>query len=329
MKRREFITLLGGAAVTWPLAARAQQPAMPVIGFLHRETPTPAREVFIAAMKRGLAEVGYAEGRNVAIEYRWAEGQTDRLPTLAMDLVRRNVAVIVAAGNTPTVLAAKSATQTIPIAFLVGTDPVESGLVESLNRPGGNATGVSVIDVEVIAKRIGLLHQLVPTASSIALFVNPKNPITTRAETREARVAAQALGLRLLVLEASSSDDIVVAFTAVVQQQASALLVSSEIFFFTVQDQLIDLAMRNKIPISIPQPEGVRKGALIGYGANTNDAFRELGVFAGRLLKGERPADLPVQRSVKIDLLINLKTAKALGLDVPPTLLAQADEVIE
>ena len=181
----------------------------------------------------------------------------------------------------------------------------------------------------MIAKRIGLLHQLVPTASSIALFVNPKNTITTRAETREARVAAQALGLRLLVLEASSSDDIVVAFTALVQQQASALLVSSEIFFFTVQDQLIDLAMRNKIPISIPQPEGVRKGALIGYGANTNDAFRELGVFAGRLLKGERPADLPVQRSVKIDLLINLKTAKALGLDVPPTLLAQADEVIE
>ena len=216
MRRREFITLLGGAAAAWPLAARAQQSAMPVIGFLHRETLTPAREVFIAAMKRGLAEVGYAEGRNVAIEYRWAEGQTDRLPTLATDLVRRNVAVIVAAGNTPTVLAAKSATQTIPIAFLVGTDPVQSGLVESLNRPGGNATGVSVIDVEVIAKRIGLLHQLVPTASSIALFVNPKNTITTRAETREARVAAQALGLRLLVLEASSSDDIVVAFTALV-----------------------------------------------------------------------------------------------------------------
>ena len=329
MKRRDFITLLGGAAAAWPLVARAQQAAMPVIGFLHRETPTPGREVFIVAMKRGLAEVGYVEGRNVAIEYRWAEGQTDRLPTLATDLVRRNVAVIVAVGNTPTVLAAKSATQTIPIAFLVGTDPVESGLVESLNRPGGNATGVSVIDVEVIAKRIELLHQLIPTATSIALFVNPKNPITTRAETREARVAAQALGLRLLVLEASSSDDIGVAFPTLVQQQASALLVSSEIFFTTVQDQLIDLAMRNKIPISIPQPEGVRKGALIGYGANTNDAFRELGVFAGRLLKGERPADLPVQPSVKIDLLINLKTAKALGLDVPPTLLARADEVLE
>jgi putative tryptophan/tyrosine transport system substrate-binding protein len=328
MKRREFITLVGGATAAWPLAARTQ-PAMPVIGFLHRETRTPSREVLIAAMKRGLAEVGYVEGRNVAIEYRWAEGQPDRLPALATDLVRRNVAVIVAAGNTPTVLAAKSATQTIPIAFLVGTDPVESGLVESLNRPGGNATGVSIIDVEVIAKRIELLHQLIPTATSIALFVNPKNPITTRAETREARIAAQALGLRLLVLEAGSSDDIAVAFTALVRQQASAVLVSSEALFFTVQDQLIDLAMRHKLPISIPQPEGVRKGALFGYGANTKDAFRELGVFAGRLLKGERPTDLPVQRSVKIDLLINLKTAKALGIEVPPTLLARADEVIE
>jgi putative tryptophan/tyrosine transport system substrate-binding protein len=327
MRRREFITLLGGAA-SWPLAARAQQPAMPVIGFLHRETLTPGREVFIAAMKRGLAEVGYVEGRNIAFEYRWAEGQTDRLSILATDLVRRNVAVIVTT-NTQGVLAAKSATQTIPIAFLVGTDPVESGLVESLNRPGGNATGVSLIDVEVTAKRIELLHQLIPTATSIALFVNPKNPITTRAETREARLAAQALGLRLLVLEASSSHDVVVAFTALVQQQASAILVSSEIFFLTIQDQLIDLAIRYKIPISIPYPESVRKGALIGYGANMNDAFRELGVFTGRFLKGERPADLPVQRSVKIDLLINLKTAKALGLDVPPTLLAQADEVIE
>jgi ABC-type uncharacterized transport system substrate-binding protein len=236
---------------------------------------------------------------------------------------------VIVTTNTQGVLAAKSATQTIPIAFLVGTDPVESGLVESLNRPGGNATGVSLIDVEVTAKRIELLHQLIPTATSIALFVNPKNPITTRAETREARLAAQALGLRLLVLEASSSHDIVVAFTALVQQQASALLVSSEIFFLTIQDQLIDLAIRHKIPISIPYPESVRKGALIGYGANMYDAFRELGVFTGRFLKGERPADLPVQRSVKIDLLINLKTAKALGLDVPPTLLAQADEVIE
>jgi len=260
-------------------------------------------------MKRGLAEVGYVDGRNVAIEYRWAEGRIDRLPNLAMDLVRRNVAVIIAVSNTPTALAAKSATQTIPIAFLVGTDPVESGLVESLNRPGGNATGVSIVDVELVAKRIELLQQLLPGATSIALFVNPKNPITTRAETREAHAAAQALGVRLSVLEASTSDDIVAAFAAIVREQVSALLVSSEIFFVTAHDQLVDLAMRHKIPISIPQPEGVRKGALIGYAANTNDAFRELGIFVGRLLKGEKPADLPVQRSVKIDLVINLKTA--------------------
>ena len=328
MKRREFITLLGGA-VAWPLVAHAQQAAMPVIGYLSRETRTPGREVFIAAMKRGLAEIGYVEGRNVAIEYRWAEGQTDRLPALAADLVDRKVAVIVAAANTPTALAAKLATQTIPIVFLVGTDPVESGLVESLNRPGGNITGVSVIDIEVIAKRIQLLHQLIPTATSIALLVNPKNPITARAETREAQVATHALGLRLLVLDASNANDIAVAIATLVQQRASALLVSNETFFFTVQDQLIDLATRHKIPISIPQRGAVRKGALVGYGPDPIDAWRELGVYAGRLLKGERPADLPVQRSVKLELVINLKTAKMLGLDVPDRLLIAADEVIE
>jgi ABC-type uncharacterized transport system substrate-binding protein len=328
MRRREFITMLGGA-VAWPLAARAQQPAMPVIGFLHRETPIPSREVLIAAMNRGLAEIGYVEGRNLAIEYRWAEGQTDRLPALAADLVRRKVAVIVAPGNTPTALAAKLATQTIPIVFLVGTDPVESGLVESLNRPGGNITGVSVIDIEVIAKRIQLLRELIPTATSIALLVNPKNPITTQAETREAQVAAYALGLRLLVLNASNRDDIAVAFATLVHQRAGSLLVSNEVLFFTVQDQLIELATRHKIPISIPQRAAVSKGALIGYGPDPIDAWRELGIYAGRLLKGERPADLPVQRSVKLDLVINLKTARALGLTVPPTLLSTADEVIE
>ena len=329
VRRREFITLLGGAAAAWPLAGRAQQPAVPVIGFLHRETPTPSREVFIAAMKRGLAEIGYVEGRNVAIEYRWAEGQTDRLPALAAELVRRKVAVIVAPANTPTALTAKLATQTIPIVFLVGTDPVEFGLVESLNRPGGNITGVSIIDIEVIAKRIQLLSQLIPTATSIAFLVNPKNPITTRAETREVRVATHALGLGLLVLDASNPDDIAVAVPTLVQQQVGALLVSNEAFFITVQDQLIDLATRHKIPISISQREAVRKGALIGYGPDPIDAWRELGVYAGRLLKGERPADLPVQRSVKLDLGINLKTAKALGIEVPPALLARADEVFE
>ena len=283
-------------------------------------------------MKRGLTEVGYVEGRNVSIEYRWAEGQTDRLPTLATDLVRRNVAVIVAAANTPTALAAKSATPTIPIVFLVGTDPVKSGLVENLNRPGGNVTGVSIIDVEVIAKRIQLLHELIPTATSIAILVNPKNPITFRAETREARLAARSLGLNLLVLEASDPADVPIAVATFVQQQASALLVSNDIFFFTVQDQLLDLAARHRIALSIPPFEvsAVRKGALLGY---TPDVAWLLGAKSASMLAGylraKNLADLPVQRSVKIDLLINLKTAKALGIAVPPTLLARADEVIE
>ena len=328
VRRRQAIALLGGAAAAWPLAARAQQAAMPVIGFLHRETPSPWWEALIGDMKRGLAEIGYVESRNVAIEYRWAEGQTDRLPALAADLVRRKVAVIVAPTNTPTALAAKLATQTIPIVFSVGTDPVESGLVESLNRPGGNVTGISIIDIEVVAKRVQLLHQLVPTATSIALLVNPKNTITTQAETREAQVAADALGLRLLVLNASNLDDIAIAFAELLQQQANALLVSHEVFFSTVHDQLIELATRHKIPISTHR-SAIAKGALVAYGPDPRDVWRQIGIYAGRLLKGERPADLPVQRSVKLDLIINLKTAKALGLEVPPTLLARADEVIE
>ena len=329
MGRREFVALLGGAAAAWPLAAQAQQAAIPVIGFLHSETPAPWWEGLIAIMKRSLAEMGYVEGRNFVIEYRWAEGQTDRLPALAADLVRRNVAVIVAPANTPTAFAAKLATRTIPIVFSVGTDPVESGLVESLNRPGGNLTGVSISDIEVLAKRIQLLHQLVPTATSIALLVNPKNPVTAQAETREAHVAANALGLRMLVLNASNLDDITVAFAKLLEQQAGALVVSDEVFFSgMVHDQLIELAMRHKIPMS-SHSSGVAKGALIAYGHDPRDIWRHIGIYAGRLLKGERPADLPVQRSVKLDLIINLKTAKALGIEVPPTLLARADEVID
>ena len=329
MRRRKFIALLGGAAAAWPLVARAQQGAMPVIGFLHRESLTPTRENYIAAMRRGLAERGYIEGRNLAIEYRWAEGKTDRLADLAADLVRRNVNVIVTPANTPAALAAKSATQTIPIVFFVGTDPVESGLVQSLNRPGENITGVSLIDVEVVAKRIQLLHELIPTARSLAFLVNPKNPITARAETREAQLAANAFGLHLFVLEASISGDIPDAIAAFVQQQASALLVSNDIFFSNVQDQLIDLAMRHKIVLSIPEVLAVRKGALLAYAPDVMGAWHEVGVYTGRILKGEKPADLPVQRSVKVSLIINLRTAKALGLEVPPSLLSRADEVIE
>jgi ABC-type uncharacterized transport system substrate-binding protein len=328
VKRRDFIAVLSGAAAAWPFAARAQQAAMPVIGFLHRETPAPWWEGLIAVMKRSLAEMDYVEGRNFVIEYRWAEGQTDRLPALAADLVRRKVAVIVAPGNTPTALAAKAATKTIPIVFSVGTDPVESGLVESLNRPGGNVTGISVIDIEMIAKRVQLLHQLVPTATSIALLVNPRNPITAQAETREVQIAANALGLRMLVLNASNRDDIAIAFTKLLQEQASALVVSHEVFFSTVHDQLIELAMRHKIPMST-HSSGVPKGALVAYGHDPRDIWRHIGIYVGRLLKGEGPADLPVQRSVKLDLIINLKTAKALGIGVPPALLVRADEVIE
>ena len=300
-----------------------------VIGFLHRETPSAWWDGLIAVMKRGLAETGYVEGRNVVIEYRWAEGQTDRLPALAADLVRRKVTVIVAPANTPTAFAAKLATQTIPIVFLVGTDPVESGLVESLNRPGGNLTGVSNIDVEVIAKRVQLLHQLAPTTTLIALLVNPKNPLTTQAETREAQVAAHALGLRVLVLNASNPDDIAVAFAKLLEQQASALVVSHDIFFSTVHDQLLELAMRHKIPTSTHRSGVAKMGALVAYGPNPRDAWRKLGIYAGRLLNGERAAELPVERSVKLDMIINLRTAKAIGIEVPERLLIAADELIE
>jgi putative tryptophan/tyrosine transport system substrate-binding protein len=327
-KRRQFIRLLGGAAA-WPLAARAQQPQMPVIGFLKRDFSSPDRELYFPATRRGMAEMGLVEGRDFTIEYRSAEGHTDRLSTLAADLVSRRVAVIVAPGNTPSALAAKQATQTIPIVFLVGADPVESGLVESLNRPGGNATGVSLIDVEVIAKRIQLLHQLSPGASSIALLVNPNNRIVAEAETREAQAAAHALGLDLLVLQASKAEEIPVSIAALLRRQPSVLLVSMESFFFTVQDQLIDLATRNKIAMSISVREAVRKGALFSYGPDLIDAFRQVGIYAGRLLRGESPADLPVQRSIRFSLVINLKTAKAIGLTVPEQMLVAADEVIE
>ena len=328
MRRREFITLLGGAAAAWPLTARAQQAAMPVIGFLHRETPAPWWEGLIAVMKRSLAEMDYVEGRNFVIEYRWAEGQTDRLPALAADLVRRKVAVIVAPGNTPTALAAKAATETIPIVFSVGTDPVESGLVESLNRPGGNVTGISVIDIEMIAKRVQLLHQLVPTATSIALLVNPRNPITAQAETREVQIAAHALGLRMLVLNASNRDDIAIAFAKLLQEQAGALVVSHEVFFSTVHDQLIELAMRHKIPMST-HSSGRSQGCsrslwtrskrylaphrhLCGSSSKRRKASRSSGSAFGEARSGHQPQD-----------------RQGAGHRSAAALLARADEVIE
>jgi putative ABC transport system substrate-binding protein len=321
-----LIAALGGATVAWPLAARAQQPTMPVIGYLGPGALESARP-FRAAFLDGLVETGYVEGRNVAIEYRWAEDQYDRLPELAGELVRRQVAVIVTAGATPTALAAKAWTETIPIVFVLGSDPVQFGLVNSLGRPGGNVTGVTVLDVELIAKGFELLHELVPAATTIGVLVNPNN-LTIEAQTRGAKIAARILGVHLLVLNASSQSEIEMAFTTLVEQRAGALLVSGEpLFFGTARDQLVALAARHAVP-TIYQYMTAADG-LMSYGSRLADAFHIAGVYSGRILRGEKPADLPVQQSTRVELAINLKTAKTLGLTIPTSLLARADEVIE
>jgi ABC-type uncharacterized transport system substrate-binding protein len=328
MKRREFITLLGGAAAAWPFAARAQQPAVPVIGFLHNASLETRREG-IAGFHRGLAEIGYIENQNVTIDYRWAEGLNDRLPALAADLVRRQVAVIATPGSTQSALAAKTATQTIPIVFLLGTDPVEIGLVTSLNRPGGNITGISTLNVDVVAKRLELLHELVPAAMSIAYLRNPTNPVFSSAETKAVQTAAQVLGVNLIILNASLQEEILAAFATLVQQRVGGLLTGGEPLFFTHIDLLVLLAARHAIPTISHYREFVTAGGLIGYGPSLPSAYRQVGVYTGRILKGEKPADLPVQRASKIEFVINLKAARVIGLTVPPTLLARADEVIE
>jgi putative ABC transport system substrate-binding protein len=328
MRRREFIRLLSVAAVAWPRAAHAQQSAMPVIGFLSAGSLETRRE-FVAAFHRGLAEMGYVEGRNVAIEYRWAEGQNDRLPAFVADLVHRQVAVISILGNTPSALAAKAATQTIPIVFQLGSDPVKLGLVRSLARPGGNITGVAVLQTEVIAKRLELLHELVPTATLIALLVNPTNSPVSDAETREVQNAARVLGVPVLIVNASDQNEIDAAFATMARQKASALLVSADNFFLTRRNQLIALAARHALPTSYVHRQIVETGGLMSYGADTLDTYRQVGVYTSRILRGEKPAELPVQQATKIELTINLKTAKALQLTVPPILLERADEVIE
>jgi putative ABC transport system substrate-binding protein len=327
MKRREFITLLGGAA-TWPVAARAQQP-MPVIGYLAGASFELMRDIQIASFHRGLADAGFAEGRNVAIEYRFAQGHNDQLPALAAELVRRQATVIVAAGTTPGALAVKAATRLIPIVFIVGTDPVKVGLVSSLARPEGNITGVTNVVVELMSKCIEVLHQLVPPTTTMAVFINPANAPQAEAETKDVQDAARVLGARVVIIPASDPGEIEQAFATLDREQAGALVVSGETFFLTQSDLIIALAARHAVPAIYAYRESAVAGGLMSYGASITDEHRQGGVYAGRILKGEKPADLPVQLSTKVELTLNLKTAKALGLTVPLALLTRADEVIE
>ena len=325
MKRRAFVTLLGGAAATWPLAARAQQPAMPVVGYLHSASPEPYAPM-MAAFRQGLAETGHVEGQNVAIEYRWAEGQYDRLPTLAGELVRRQVAVLVAGGGDVSATAAKSATARLPIVFTVGGDPTAYGLVTSLSRPEGNATGVTFFTITLGPKRLELLRELVPNAATIAMLVHPGGASPDAGEVRE---AARKLGQSVRILNAASIEDIDAAFRTLGTGKAEGLLVISNALFTARRDQIVTLANHYRIPAVYSLREYAAAGGLMSYGASIRDAYRQSGVYAGRILKGAKPGDLPVLQPSKLELVINVRTAKALGIAVPDTLLARADEVIE
>jgi putative ABC transport system substrate-binding protein len=326
--RRELIAGLGSAALAWPLAARAQQAAIPVVGYLSGTSPDDSIGI-LADFRRGLAETGYVEGRNVAIEYRWLEGRYDRIPAMLGDLVEHRVTVIAVAHVTTAALAAKSATRTIPIVFAVGSDPVAIGLVASLNRPGGNLTGISLQQTAAAAQRLELLHQVKPAERSIAFLVNPTNPSFAEAETKEVESAANALGVDLVLLNASNASEIEVAFSTLVQRKAGALLIGGDIFFISRTDQLVALAARHAVPAMYTYIEQARVGGLIAYGAYLGESERLIGVYCGRIFNGEKPSDLPVQLLTKVELVINLKAAKALDLTFPMTLLGRADEVIE
>jgi ABC-type uncharacterized transport system substrate-binding protein len=327
MRRREFITLLGGAAAAWPLEARAQQPVMPVIGFLSSASQEPFAHL-VAAFRRGLSEAGYVEGRNVVIEFRWAENQYDRLPAMATDLVRRQVTVIVASGADTPVTAAKAATKTIPIIFTAADDPVKGGLVVSLNRPGGNTTGMTLFGAELEAKRLEMLRKLGSAAAKIAVLVNPNNP-NVEARLEEVRTAQQASNQQLVILNAGTQTDIDAAFATMVIQRVTALHVSADPFFNSRRSQLIALAAHHAMPAIYPFRDFAAAGGLISYGNSLPDAYFQTGIYTGRVLKGAKPADLPVLRPTKFELVINLKTARTLGIDLPADLVALADEVIE
>ena len=327
MRRREFITFLGSAAAAWPLAARAQQSAVPVIGFLSNASRYQYAKR-LSAFHQGLKEAGYVEGQNVAIEYRWAEGQNNRLPALAAELVHRRVDVIAAGGGTPSAEAAKAATATIPIVFAVASDPVKIGLVASLNRPGGNLTGITNLHIEVGPKRLELLRELIPTATIIAVLVNATSPIA-EPFSRAMQAAGRTLGLQVHILQASTEPDFDRVFAELVRLRANALVITPDVFFNSRREELAALSLRYAVPAISQYREFAAAGGLISYGSDETEYYRPMGIYAGRILKGEKPADLPVIQSTKVELILNLKTAKALGLNVPLPLIGRADEVIE